>query len=160
MAIEEQLRRLAESQVSLVALQQRLCQNRSLMNREVTQTFIFELRDYADSLSIVTDFVEGATAKEVGPTEISTVLSEQNQLVHTLVEELAQLIEENGELFGQKEGELRRTWTSLQGVLELNSLMLQDNLGFQRMLNDQLVDLDEVPAVCKQGFFQRLLSKR
>jgi hypothetical protein len=130
------------------------------MNREVTQTFIFELRDYADSLSIVTDFVEGATAKEVGPTEISTVLSEQNQLVHTLVEELAQLIEENGELFGQKEGELRRTWTSLQGVLELNSLMLQDNLGFQRMLNDQLVDLDEVPAVCKQGFFQRLLSKR
>jgi hypothetical protein len=38
--------------------------------------------------------------------------------------------------------------------------MLQDNLGFQRMLNDQLVDLDEVPAVCKQGFFQRLLSKR
>jgi hypothetical protein len=101
MAIEEQLRQLAESQVSLVALQQRLCQNRSLMNREVTQTFIFELRDYADSLSIVTDFVEGATAKEVGPTEISTVLSEQNQLVHTLVEELAQLIEENCELFGR-----------------------------------------------------------
>lgn len=161
MTIEESLQALANSQASLRKLQQKLSQQSIVMKQEENQTFILELRDYVDSLSLITDFVEQVETKEVVLTEISTLLSEQNQLMQTILHHIEENVENNQVFLGQQEGELRRTLIGLKGILELNGLMLQDNLAFQRRMKD--VSLSAAPISEtneKQGFFQRIFGRK
>lgn len=161
MTIEESLQALANSQASLRKLQQKLSQQSAVMKQEENQTFILELRDYVDSLSLITDFVEQVETKEVVLTEISTLLSEQNQLMQTIIHHMEENVENDQVFLGQQEGELRRTLIGLKGILELNGLMLQDNLAFQRRMKD--VSLSAAPISEtneKQGFFQRIFGRK
>lgn len=161
MTIEESLQALANSQASLRKLQQKLSQQSIVMKQEENQTFILELRDYVDSLSLITDFVEQVETKEVVLTEISTLLSEQNQLMQTILHHIEENVENNQVFLGQQEGELRRTLIGLKGILELNGLMLQDNLAFQRRMKD--ISLSAAPISEtneKQGFFQRIFGRK
>lgn len=161
MTIEESLQALANSQASLRKLQQKLSLQSAVMKQEENQTFILELRDYVDSLSLITDFVEQVETKEVVLTEISTFLSEQNQLMQTILHHIEENVENDQVFLGQQEGELRRTLIGLKGILELNGLMLQDNLAFQRRMKD--VSLSAAPiseAKEKQGFFQRIFGRK
>jgi hypothetical protein len=161
MTIEESLQALANSQASLRKLQQKLSQQSIVMKQEENQTFILELRDYVDSLSLITDFVEQVETKEVVLTEISTLLSEQNQLMQTILHHIEENVENDQVFLGQQEGELRRTLIGLKGILELNGLMLQDNLAFQRRMKD--ISLSAAPISEtneKQGFFQRIFGRK
>ncbi|GGI64968.1 hypothetical protein GCM10011482_06220 [Enterococcus alcedinis] len=163
----ETLQALTNSQGSLIALQQRLSATRDIMKEEVLQNFVFDLRDYADSLRVVTDLSTVTTIETIEVTEISRVFSEQNQLLRTLITDLEELDEQNKsqEFLNLTEGELRRLIGSLQGVLELNSLNLQDNLIFQRQLKDKGITVNQTTEVVvdeqeKTGFFQRLFGKK
>jgi hypothetical protein len=109
MTLKEQVQILSDSQRCLRQVQNQLSQQTALMKKEENQLFIFELRDYVDSLSLVTDYVEKTTPRSVESTTISALLSEQNQFIRTLIHNIQQLEEEDGDFFGQKEGELRRT---------------------------------------------------
>ncbi len=155
----EYVQQLAASKAELVSLQRLLSQS-SLMTQTEQQTFIFDLRDYTDSLALVTDFVETTPGTEKDPQKISALLGEQNQLLQQLIQEIDQLLAVDGTFFDQKDGELRRTLGSLQGVLELNGLLLQDNLKFQRVLNEQPLEFSTVAPLTKPGFFQRLFGKK
>ena len=160
MTLKEQVQNLGDSQICLRQVQNQLSQQTALMKKEENQLFIFELRDYVDSLSLVTDYVGKTTPKSVGPTAISGLLSEQNKLIRTLIHNMQQLEAEDGDFFGQKEGELRRTLIGLQGILELNELLLQDNLIFQKQLIDASAELISVAEETKGGFFQRFFGKK
>lgn len=155
MTINQYVQELANSQASLIQLQESLLANHALMKQASTQEFIFDLRDYADSLAIVTDFVDEPVVHSKEATELSAILGEQNQLLHTIIQDISQ----TEVFFNQKEGELRRTLASLQGVLELNGLLLQENLTFQRMLKQTDEPTVEQP-VEKNSFFQRLFGKK
>ncbi|MGX7196853.1 hypothetical protein [Enterococcus olivae] len=161
MTIEEQIQKLATTQANLEILQQKLSKNNKLMKEEIAQTFIFELRDYIDSLSIVTDFTEKKADREMEVKEIGDVLGEQNQLLQLLISELQKLIEEEGSFFDQKEGALRRVFSNLQGILEVNGLMLQDNLSFRRIFKEQSTDLtlEKEGASEKKSFLDRLFGR-
>ena len=58
------------------------------------------------------------------------------------------------DFYGQQDGELRRTIAGLKGILELNGLLLQDNLTFQRKWKDTdgTVVVKETASE-KNGFF-------
>jgi hypothetical protein len=160
MTLKEQVQILSDSQRCLRQVQNQLSQQTALMKKEENQLFIFELRDYVDSLSLVTDYVEKTTPRSVESTTISALLSEQNQFIRTLIHNIQQLEEEDGDFFGQKEGELRRTLIGLQGILELNELLLQDNFIFQKQLTDASAELTSVAEETKGGFFQRFFVKK
>lgn len=163
----ETLQALTNSQGSLIALQQRLSTTREIMKEEVLQNFVFDLRDYADSLRVVTDLSSVTSIEAIEVTEISRIFSEQNQLLRALIADLEALDEKNQsrEFLNLTEGELRRLIGSLQGVLELNTLNLQDNLTFQRELKDKGITVSPTIEITtseqeKTGFFQRLFGKK
>lgn len=163
----ETLQALANSQGSLVTLQKRLSSTGEIMKDEALQTFVFDLRDYADSLRIVTDLAPVNATEEIEVTEISRVFSEQNQLLRTLIADLEKLDEtdQSQDFFNFKEGELRRLIGSLQGVLELNALNLQDNLNFQRQLKDKGITVSQTiekptKEPEKTGILKRLFGKK
>ncbi len=167
MTIIETLQSLTNSQGSLLSIQKRLSNTSEIMKDETLQNFVFDLRDYADSLRVVTDLASLNEVKEIEVIEISQVFSEQNQLLRTLITALGELDDNNKshEFFGMSDGELRRLIGSLQGVLELNSLNLQDNLNFQRLLKERNITINQTTSTTntepeKAGFFQRLFGKK
>lgn len=167
MTIIETLQSLTNSQGSLLSIQKRLSNTSEIMKDEALQNFVFDLRDYADSLRVVTDLASLNEVKEIEVTEISQVFSEQNQLLRTLITDLGELDDNNQshEFFEMSDGELRRLIGSLQGVLELNSLNLQDNLNFQRLLKEKNITINHTTSTDtsepeKTGFFQRLFGKK
>lgn len=166
MAIMETVQALANSQSSLIQLQDRLSMQSDVMKEETLQAFVFDLRDYADSLRIVTDFVEPTAITPFEVEKISTVLSDQNKWLRELITALEALEEKNAghDFFDLSEGELRRLVGSLQGVLELNGLNLQDNLTFQRIFKDKGLQLSitttQETTGEKANFFQRLFGKK
>ncbi|KAF1305705.1 hypothetical protein [Candidatus Enterococcus willemsii] len=155
MTINQYVQELANSQASLIHLQEGLLANQALMKQETAQEFIFDLRDYADSLAIVTDFVDEPVVDSKDAAELSAILGEQNQLLHAIIQDISQ----TETFFNQKGGELRRTLASLQGVLELNGLLLQDNRAFQQILKQTGEQMVEKP-IEKSSFFQRLFGKK
>lgn len=166
MSIKETLQALVNSQGSLLQLQDRLSMQGNLMKEETLQVFIFDLRDYVDSLRIITDFMKPTEISALEVTEISGVLSDQNKWLRALITALEDLEEreESQTFFDLSEGELRRLIGSLQGVLELNGMNLQDNLTFQRVFKDKGFQLStlaiESATEEKSGFFQRLFGKK
>lgn len=158
MTIEQHVQALAHSQANLAELQKKLSQQPQLIKQEATQTFLFDLRDYLDSLSIITDFVAKQGTEPLTITEISKALTEQNQLVRTIITELEPIIEADGTLFDQKDGALRRMLSNLQGIVELNGLMLQDNLNFQRIVSDLPEEVSK-PTEEKKSFLKRIFGK-
>jgi hypothetical protein len=157
---ETLVKELVIQQKELEALQKYLM-NTSITEDEVSQTFLFDLKDYADSLSLVTEYAEAATMKERKVEELSSLLGEQSQTLLSLIKQLEEMEEVEGQdFFGQKDGELRRTIAGLKGILELNGLLLQDNLTFQRKWKDAgSPTVTKEPTAEKPGFFQRLFGK-
>lgn len=167
MTIIETLQSLTNSQGSLLSIQKRLSNTNEIMKDEALQNFVFDLRDYADSLRVVTDLASVTEVKEMEATEIAQIFSEQNQLLRALITDLKKLDDNNQshDFFEMNEGELRRLIGSLQGVLELNSLNLQDNLNFQRLLKEKNMTINQTTIISasepeKTGFFQRLFGKK
>lgn len=165
MAITETVQALVNSQNSLLQLQNRLVNQGEVMKEESLQTFIFDLRDYADSLRVVTDLMEPTEIPTLEVEEISAVLSKQNKWLRELIDML-ETLEDNHTpeaFFGLSEGEIRRLKGSLQGVVELNTLNLQDNLTFQRVFKDKGYQLSKTVAPqsqdTKPSFLKRLFGK-
>lgn len=163
MTIIEPINSLAEQSQKLEALQQSLAQTQ-LMNDETAKSFIFDLKDYLDSLKIVTELIpQNTVSKSVEVSDLSVMLAEQQRELQALISEL-QLIEkqESKDFFGKNSGEVRRTLGALRGIAELNGLLLQDNLVFQRILKEtgELHQVKPVDQEEKSGFFQRLFGKR
>lgn len=166
MSIMETVQALVNSQGSLLQLQDRLSMQGNVMKEETLQAFVFDLRDYADSLRIITDFMKPTDISDLEVTEISGALSDQNKWLRALITDLEDLEERDAgnDFFDLSEGELRRLIGSLQGVLELNGMNLQDNLTFQRVFKDKgfQLSITAIEAVNdeKSGFFQRLFGKK
>lgn len=165
MAITETVQALVNSQYSLLQLQDRLVNQGEVMKEESLQTFIFDLRDYADSLRVVTDLMAPTEIPTLEVEEISAVLSKQNKWLRELIDTL-ETLEDNHTpeaFFGLSEGEIRRLKGSLQGVVELNTLNLQDNLTFQRVFKDKGYQLSKTVAPQSQdpkpSFLKRLFGK-
>ena len=78
MDIEMIVSELSKRSSELEALQRKLSQSQ-LMNNEAAQTFIFDLKDYLDSLKLITDLVPSAATTTVEVDQLSYVLGEQNQ---------------------------------------------------------------------------------
>lgn len=167
MEIERLIADLNRQQKELEAVHKQLMQT-TITKEEESQTFLFDLKDYADSLSLVTVYAEPVQVEappvqvEAPPVQrLSAILGEQVQTLQQLIRILsAQEESEAADFYGQQGGELRRTIASLNGIVELNGLLLQDNLTFQRKLKDhplQQVSVQETAD--KPGFFQRLFGK-
>ena len=75
---------LSKRSSELEALQRKLSQSQ-LMNNEAAQTFIFDLKDYLDSLKLVTDLVPSAATIAAEVDQLSYVLGEQNQSIQQLL---------------------------------------------------------------------------
>lgn len=152
---------LSKRSSELEALQRKLSQSQ-LMNNEAAQTFIFDLKDYLDSLKLVTDLVPSAATTTVEVDQLSYVLGEQNQSIQQLLVILEEAeANDDQRFFGKSAGEVRRMIGSLSGILELNGLLLQDNRGFQQVVKEtgplQVTETKEVPE--KKGFLQMLFGK-
>lgn len=168
MTIMQTLQTLVDTQNHLMQLQGRLANHAAIMKDETMQAFVFDLRDYLDSLRVVTDFVAPTAAEfeQLEVNELSHVLADQNKLLRTLIEELNELEEtqQTQTFFALSEGEVRRLVGSLTGVLELNGLNLQDNLTFQRQfkeLGEKLPEATIEPTTPeKGGLFKRLFGKK
>ncbi|MHC5269140.1 hypothetical protein ACYSNO_08180 [Enterococcus sp. LJL98] len=166
MAIMETVQALVNSQGDLLHLQERLSMQKEVMSDERLQAFVFDLRDYADSLRILTDFMPSTMLSVLEVSEISGALSDQNKWLRALITQLEDIEarEASSEFFDLSEGELRRLIGSLQGVLELNGMNLQDNLTFQRLFKEKgfQVATSAVPAQTpvKNGLFKRLFGKK
>lgn len=161
MQTEELIARLNSQQKELEALQKRLMQT-TITKDEESQTFLFDLKDYVDSLSLVTVYANEAQTEERQAEELSIILSEQAQILRELIQALTEQEEtEAADFYGQQGGDLRRTIASLNGIIELNGLLLQDNLTFQRKLkNDPPQSITAQERTSKPSFFQRLFGKQ
>lgn len=168
MTIMQTLQTLVDTQNHLMQLQGRLANHAAIMKDETMQAFVFDLRDYLDSLRVVTDFVTPTAQafEKLEVSELSYILADQNKLLRTLIEELNELEEtqQTQTFFALSEGEVRRLVGSLTGVLELNGLNLQDNLTFQRRFKETGEKLPEATieptAPEKGGLFKRLFGKK
>ena len=109
----------------------------------------------------MTIYETAPTIEERQVEEMSAILGDQAQTLRELIRQLEEL-EDAGkkDFYGQQDGELRRTIAGLKGILELNGLLLQDNLTFQRKWKDTdgTVVVKETASE-KNGFFQRLFGK-
>lgn len=168
MTTRQTLQTLVDTQNHLMQLQSRLANHATIMKDETMQAFVFDLRDYLDSLRVVTDFLAPSSQKfeKLEVSELSNILADQNKLLRTLIEDLNELEEkqQTQTFFDLNEGEVRRLVGSLTGVLELNGLNLQDNLTFQRRFKETGEKLPEAtiePATTeKGGLFKRLFGKK
>ncbi|EAC9270598.1 hypothetical protein B1N54_16050, partial [Listeria monocytogenes] len=84
MDIEMIVSELSKRSSELEALQRKLSQSQ-LMNNEAAKTFIFDLKDYLDSLKLVTDLVPSAATTAAEVDQLSYVLGEQNQSIQQLL---------------------------------------------------------------------------
>ncbi|WP_312542161.1 hypothetical protein [Enterococcus sp.] len=160
MEIERLIADLNRQQKELEAVHKQLMQT-TITKEEESQTFLFDLKDYADSLSLVTVYAEPVQVEAPPVQRLSAILGEQVQTLQQLIRILsAQEESEAADFYGQQGGELRRTIASLNGIVELNGLLLQYNLTFQRKLKDHpLQQLSVQETADKPGFFQRLFGK-
>lgn len=151
---------LLVQQKQMEALQNVLMRT-SMVEEEASQTFLFDLKDYVDSLSLVTTYETAPTIEERQVEEISAILGDQSRTLRELIQQL-EALEDAGKntFYGQQDGELRRTIAGLKGILELNGLLLQDNLAFQRKWKeaDRTMTVKDTVSE-KTGFFQRLFGK-
>ncbi|WP_430611053.1 hypothetical protein [Enterococcus sp. DIV0876] len=151
---------LKMQQTKMEALQLELSHSQ-LMKNERAQTFIYDLKDYLDSLAVVTDFVPKQETDGIMVDKLSFTLGEQQGTLHQLIQALKKIEEDGEHFFGVSEGEIRRMYGSLQGILELNSLLLQENPAFQQVIkNAGGIQVDASPEVEKTSFLQRLFKKK
>ncbi|MGM0125415.1 hypothetical protein IGI37_002814 [Enterococcus sp. AZ194] len=166
--IQTALDELVKSRNKLMTLLPRLKGNKQLSANEEIRTFVFDLQDYSDALTVVTDFSDSQKEASVSvvPQEISQLFSEQRQVLQALVAEFTQLSdkmeagEETEPFHGLTAGGIRRLAGSLQGLIEMNGQLLQENLNFQRFIQGVEVS-EEVPTEVeeKTGFFKKLFGK-
>jgi hypothetical protein len=131
---------------------------------ETIQQFLFDLTDYAESFSVITQLmVEPADPRTLTANEVSSLLGEQRQYLDQLIPLLTeqQHIAETAQttFLKQNAGGLRRIISSLNGLIELNSLMLQDNRQFQQQVKEKPLEKTIKRVERPKGFFERLLGK-
>lgn len=135
---------------------ERLIQQTEVHNEQL-QMFLFDLTDYNQGLSVITDLVLEESTEQVDDikvTAIEHVLSEQRKYLV----EVIRLLEEDMQpaLLGQSSGGLRRILSSLKGLVEMNNYLSQDNRTFQRnYLSEQNIPVQKP----KQNFLKRLFGK-
>jgi hypothetical protein len=152
------LNELSSSQQQLNELNTYLSGQPDLKEQEEASAFLYDLRDYSDALSVVTDLVDAQTfTKQHDPAQISNMLVDQAKLITSLRESFE--AGESPEGLFMSEGECRRTAASLVGVKELNMLILQDNLRFQKIVAGVTLGAAVPYKEKKVGFFKRLFGQ-
>lgn len=150
----KQLQQLAHTQRQMHQLLQSMDRK-----NEATQTFIFDLTDYTQSLTLMTDLIpEEATAEPITVSEIGTVVSQQRELLMTLKGLLAEYLQTTPQpplWFQQTNGGLRRIVASIDGILEMNGYLLKDNHAFQQ----EYPMAEQQVAPRKESFFKKLFKK-
>lgn len=138
---------------------------------EEAQEFVFSIRDYTDALGIVTDLLAEPAGEmnNVSLDQVSGLLADQRQLITNIISSLHATVEKleapdkTVELsIEQSAGSMRRLIGSLTGLLELNSILLQENMAFQREIKElaiKPVAIVAEPVEEKPGFFKRLFGK-
>lgn len=138
---------------------------------EEAQEFVFSIRDYTDALGIVTDLLAEPVGEmnNVSLDQVSGLLADQRQLITNIISSLHATVEkleapdQTVELsIEQSAGSVRRLIGSLTGLLELNSILLQENMAFQREIKEisiKPVTITAEPVEEKPGFFKRLFGK-
>jgi len=96
---------LLVQQKQMEALQNYLMKT-SMVEDEASQTFLFDLKDYVDSLSLVTIYETAPTIEERQVEEMSAILGDQAQTLRELIRQLEEL-EDAGkkDFYGQQDGE-------------------------------------------------------
>lgn len=139
---------------------ERLIQQTEVHNEQL-QMFLFDLTDYNQGLSVITDLVLEESTEQVDDikvTAIEHVLSEQRKYLVEVIRLLEETLEEDMQpaLLGQSSGGLRRILSSLKGLVEMNNYLSQDNRTFQRnYLSEQNIPVQKP----KQNFLKRLFGK-
>ncbi|OTN75419.1 hypothetical protein A5886_000489 [Enterococcus sp. 8G7_MSG3316] len=160
MSVEALVVTLKAQQAQMEALQLELSHSQ-LMKNEQAQTFIYDLKDYLDSLAVVTDLVPKQETEGIVVEELASTLGEQQGTLHRLIQALKKIEEDGDRFFDASEGEIRRMYGSLQGILELNSLLLQENPAFQQVIKKAGgIQEDVSTEVEKTSFLQRLFKKK
>lgn len=159
-ALVEQLSTQAKG---MEALQKNLAESQ-LMNDPAAQAVIFDMKDYLDSLKIVTELVAIKEVAALEVTQLAAGLGAQQATLISLIQQLQEIEEQDSNrFFGKSGGEIRRTRGSLQGILELNQLLLQENRGFQQQVKQQGVVPAKVSPADEQkksGLLQRIFGKK
>lgn len=167
-SIQAALEALAVSRKKLTDLLPSLKGNKVISTNEEALAFVFDLQDYSDAIRLVTDFVTVEVEDQaVTPKEISQLFSEQRESLEILITEFTRLSDEMEEghytesFYGLKAGGVRRLSGGLQGVLEMNGQLLQENLTFQRLIKDVDVSsgIQAEESEEKTGFFRKLFGK-
>ncbi|MGX7352279.1 hypothetical protein RU97_GL001735 [Enterococcus canis] len=133
-------------------------------SEETIQQFLFDLTDYAEGFSVVTQLMdEPAQPRPLTANELSNVLGEQrqrlDQLIPLLKEQLHTTEATETTFLKQNTGGLRRIISSLNGLVELNSLMLQDNRQFQQQVKQNPLEAPVKEVEKPKGFFGKLFGK-
>jgi len=91
---------LLVQQKQMEALQNYLMKT-SMVEDEASQTFLFDLKDYVDSLSLVTIYETAPTIEERQVEEMSAILGDQAQTLRELIRQLEEL-EDAGKKVSEK----------------------------------------------------------
>lgn len=125
--LQQDIAELSQSKEDLTFLVSAMSKQSSLTNTKSAQVFIFDLRDYAEALDVITEFAPTKPQNKYNLKQLNMILTEQNEL---LVRILKSLKTAQAEVLKLPEGQLRRTISSLEELKMLNNLILQDNLNF------------------------------
>ncbi|MFD2729923.1 hypothetical protein [Enterococcus camelliae] len=142
----------------LKKIQEGYSQKSQWMKNEQIQTFVFDLRDYIEAVNMLVDIIPKEQAEQlkssVEPLEnttISYLLANQNKSLRLVLQQLQEQATDTGEA--------RRFRAGLQGVIELNQLMLQDTKRFEQEIANESLKNEE-QQVEKKHLLQRIFGKK
>lgn len=142
--LQQDIAELSQSKEDLTFLVSAMSKQSSLTNTKSAQVFIFDLRDYAEALDVITEFAPAKPQNKYNLKQLNMILTEQNEL---LVRILKSLKTAQAEVLKLPEGQLRRTISSLEELKMLNNLILQDNLNFQYFVENEWEPETKVKSV-------------
>ncbi len=127
------------------------------------QEKINDLRDYSNGLSVCTYLEEPTNITIFGDISSAALLREQVGLIGAVI---AQLSSDEGkktaaEAYGLNNADIRRITMSLQGMIELNNLLRQEEdlvLDASKVTEAQTAPTT-APAEEKKGFFKKLFGR-
>lgn len=133
-----------------------------MYSKPTYQEKINDLRDYSNGLSVVTYLVPPQKETPAGDFSIATILREQLGLIGNV---LAAFDSEEGQqaattAFDLKDADRRRITMSLQGMIELNNLLRQEE-DVTLSLSESSAKATTPPVEAKKGgFFKKLFGGR
>lgn len=132
--LQQDIAQLSQSKEDLAFLVSAMSKQSSLTNVQAVRVFIFDLRDYAEALDVITEFAPAKPQNKYNLKQLNMILTEQNSLLDQIVTKLST---SQAETLKLPEGQLRRTIGSLEELKLLNNLILQDNLNFQHFVENE-----------------------